>query len=218
MRLNPTILTDDRQSYIGQVSRCAKFANEIDIDLIDWEHSPGKTLTVSESLDVDVQIPLNFDLMMDYPAAAVEVLLKDQRVPKIIVNIRSKEELPPIFDRIKSAGRQIAVSFSMAEEYEQIRQYFDIVDAIHIFAIEPGAQGNPFRPEMLNYADKLRQDGFKGTVGLDGGVNKETLPLILKHPFDIVVSGSAIAKSLDPEATYYELLDIIKTQKAPRNN
>lgn len=214
MKLNPTILTDDKESYLKQVHACAGFANEIDIDLIDWEHSPGKTLSAQESLDVDVQISLNFDLMMDYPSDFVELLIRDERVPKIIINIRSKEKLAPIFDKIKSSGRQVAVSFSMASEYEQVKQYFPQVDQVCIFTIEPGAQGNSFRPEMLDFADKLRQDGFEGLIGLDGGVNQETLPLILDHPFDIVVSGSAIAKSENPEKEYLEMIDIINQHKA----
>lgn len=218
MKLNPTILTNDKQSYIEQVTRAAKFADEIDIDVIDWEHSPGKTLTAGQSLEVDVQIPLNFDLMLDYPSESVNVLIKDHRVPKIIINIRSKENLVPIFEEIKTSGKQVAVSFSMAEEYEQIKQYFSLVDEICIFAIKPGAQGNPFRPEILNFADRLRQDGFDGIIGLDGGVNQENLPLILEHPFDIVVSGSAIAKSQNPEATYFELLGIIKQHTANKND
>lgn len=214
MKLNPTILTNDKQSYIEQVTRAAKFADEIDIDVIDWEHSPGKTLTAAQSLEVDVQIPLNFDLMLDYPLDSVEVLLRDARVPKIIINIRSKENLVPIFEKIKTSGKQTAVSFSMVEEYEQIKQYFSLVDGICIFAIEPGAQGNTFRPEMLNSADRLRQDGFEGLIGLDGGVNQKTLPLILEHPFDIVVSGSAISKSENPEKEYLEMIDIINQYKA----
>jgi len=209
MQLNPTILTDDKQSYIEQVTRDAKFAMELDIDVIDWEYSPGKTLTALESLAVEVQIPLNFDLMLDYPAGSVEVLLQDRRVTKVIVNIRSKEDLVPLFTTIKATGRQAAVSFSMDEEYEKVREMFEMVDAIHVFAIEPGAQGNEFRPEMLEYADRLKADGFKGIIGLDGGVNSKTIPLILQHSFDVAVVGSAIAKSTDPEKTYKELAKMI---------
>ncbi len=218
MKLNPTILTDDKNSYLKQVEVCAKFADEIDIDIIDWEHSPGKTLSAKESLEVETHLPMNFDLMMDYPSSSVELLIQDSRVPKIIINIRSKEDLSPILEKIKNSGKKSAVSFSMTTEYEEVKKYFRLVDQICIFAIEPGAQGNPFRPEMLDFADKLRLDGFNGLIGLDGGVNEETLPLILKHPLDIVVAGSAISRSEDPEKAYLRLINIIKQHESNSND
>ena len=91
-----------------------------------------------------------------------------------------------------------------------MKKDFQKVDSIHIFAIQPGAQGNKFRPEMLEYSKKLREDGFEGEIGLDGGVNKQTLPKILNYPFDIVVVGSAIAKSENPRSTYLELIEMEK--------
>ena len=57
---------------------------------------------------------------------------------------------------------------------------------------------------------KLRADGFEGEIGLDGGVNKQTLSQIINFPFDIVVVGSAIAKSENPKSTYLELIEMEK--------
>ena len=63
---------------------------------------------------------------------------------------------------------------------------------------------------MLEFSKKLRADGFEGEIGLDGGVNKQTLSQIINFPFDIVVVGSAIAKSENPKSTYLELIEMEK--------
>lgn len=47
--------------------------------------------------------------------------------------------------------------------------------------VHPGAQGTPFIPEMLTKINELRENGFMGDIILDGGINNETLPLILKN-------------------------------------
>lgn len=213
MYLNPTILTDNKQSYIEQVRNCAGFAQEVDIDVIDWKYSQGKTLTALEMLQVETHILLNFDLMMDFPLSAVEVLLQDRRVGKIIINIRSKENLLPIFEKIKNSGREVAVSFSTDEEYEKIKQYFSVVDGVCIFAIEPGAQGNKFRPEMLEYSNKLKKDNFQGWIGLDGGVNIDTIPIIIQYPFDRIVSGSAISRAKNPQEAYQSMTNLLENYK-----
>lgn len=210
MKINPTILTKDKSDYVMQVIRDAEFANELDIDVIDWSLTPGKTITAAESLDVPVDVIYNFDLMMDYPSKAVKVLVEDVRVRKIIINLHSLDNIDDLLELITQKGIITAVSFHNADQYDLLKRYFQKVDSIHIFAIQPGAQGNNFRPGMLEYSKKLREDGFEGEIGLDGGVNKQTLPKILNYPFDIVVVGSAIAKSENPRSTYLELIEMEK--------
>jgi len=208
MKINPTILTNDKDDYAMQVLRDAGFAKELDIDVIDWSLTPGTTISAEESLSVPVNVIYNFDLMMDYPSKAVKVLVEDVRVRKIIINMHSLDNIDDLLEIISQKGIETAVSFHEPVQYDLIKKYFNKVDSIHIFAIQPGAQGNNFRPEMLEYSKKLRSDGFEGEIGLDGGVNKQTLPQILNFPFDVVVVGSAIAKSENPKSTYLELIDL----------
>lgn len=211
MQINPTILTNDATSYIEQLARDAKFAKEIDIDVIDWQKTPGKTLTAEQSLDNSVEVVLNFDLMMDHPGQAVDLIILDPRVKRVIINILSQDDLTPLFSKIKENNKLCGISFCEHNEYDLIKDYFSKVDSVHLFTIQPGAQGNPFRSEMLEYANRLKEDGFTGDIGIDGGVNMETLPLICKYPVDIAVVGSAIVRSQNPELTYRELLDMAQT-------
>lgn len=210
MQINPTILTDNPDSYLEQLTRDAKFAQEIDIDIIDWQKTTGKTLSAQQSLDNSVDVVLNFDLMMDYPSEAVDLVVFDTRVKRVIINILSKEDMIPLFSKIKRSNKLCGISFSESEEYESIKDYFTEVDSVHFFTIQPGAQGNSFRPEMLEFTHRIREDGFTGDIGIDGGVNLATLPLICTYPVDIAVVGSAIAKSQNPGSTYQQLQDMIK--------
>ena len=211
MQINPTILTNDAQSYIEQLTRDAKFAQEIDIDVIDWQKTTGKTLSAQQSLSNSVDVVLNFDLMMDYPSAAIDLIVLDKRVKRIIINILSHEDIGQLFSKIKSANKLCGISFCEAEEYDLIKDYFAEVDSVHFFTIQPGAQGNPFRPDMLEFSHSLKEDGFNGEIGVDGGVNLDTLPLICKYPVNIAVVGSAIAKSQNPDLIYQELQDLART-------
>lgn len=210
MKINPTILTDDKDDYAMQIVRDAGFSKELDIDVIDWSLSQGKTITAEQSLNVPVDVIFNFDLMMDHPSRAVKVLVNDVRVRKIIINVHSLDNVDELIEMIGQRSIETAVSFHNPGQYEIVKKYFNKVDAIHIFSIQPGAQGNSFRPEMLEFSKKLRADGFEGEIGLDGGVNKQTLSQIINFPFDIVVVGSAIAKSENPKSTYLELIEMEK--------
>lgn len=206
MQINPTILTDDQNDYLRQLSRDSSFAKEIDIDVIDWDRTERKTLSAGEALDNSVVCALNFDLMMDFPLAALKPILADKRVRRVIINIASKEELLPLLLKIKNAGKLRGISFSDPRDYGKLKKYFRVVDSIHIFTIQPGAQGNAFRPEMLEYAKTIKEDGFTGVIGIDGGVNIDTLSTICEYPIDIAVVGSAISKAAAPDKVYAELV------------
>ena len=111
MNINPTILTYDKNDYAMQAIRDAEFAKELDIDVIEWSLTPGKTISAEESLDVPVDVIYNFDLMMDYPSKAVKVLIEDVRVHKIIINLHSLDNIDDLLEIIRQKGIKTAVSF-----------------------------------------------------------------------------------------------------------
>jgi len=77
--------------------------------------------------------------------------------------------------------------------------------------IEPGFQGNKFIPEMLLKINELREHGFTGQIILDGGINDQSLPIILKNKYlpDAVCPGSYLHE--DTEQRLRNLLRLIET-------
>ena len=70
--------------------------------------------------------------------------------------------------------------------------------------MEPGFGGQKFIPEVLPKIRKLRKYAEDARLNLDievdGGINEETLPLVLKAGANVVVAGSYVFKRKPAEA------------------
>lgn len=75
--------------------------------------------------------------------------------------------------------------------------------------LTPGFGGQKFINNVLQKIVRLRQmielSGSKALIEVDGGVQKETAPLLIKAGTDVLVSGSYIFKSVNPIQTIREL-------------
>lgn len=85
------------------------------------------------------------------------------------------------------------------DKIDTIKQVYDIqkIENIQIMSVNPGPQGSPFIPNMLNKIEQLRTLGYKSNIFLDGGINEESLKLILKlqNRPDFICPGSFFSRA-----------------------
>lgn len=81
-------------------------------------------------------------------------------------------------------------------------------ETIQIMTVQPGAQGNPFLPNMLKKITHLRELGYNGRIVLDGGISDITLPTVLNEKLwpDAICPGSYFSKQPDEMRTRMEAL------------
>jgi len=210
MKIHPAILVKGYDEYLRQMKLAEKYTDEVDVDIIDWKHTAGKTLTVEEALNIKTTLTLNFDLMMDYPSTVITTICNDPRVNRVIVNTRSLDSLEDQIDKIISLGTHAAISLNPKDKYDEYQSLFKKLNLIQIFTIEPGAQGNPFVPERLDVINELKKADFEGLIETDGCFNKNNAEVFLKYPIDIVSVGSALSRVDDPKKAFDGLSKIIE--------
>jgi len=95
----------------------------------------------------------------------------------------------------------IGLDISPSTEIDDIAFHYDLsqIKHIQIMTVEPGYQGSPFLPEMLNKITQLRDHHYSGEILIDGGVNSKTIPTIQSHKNqpDIICIGSFLTKAGD---------------------
>lgn len=210
MRIHPAILVNNLSNLLIQLASLTPAVNEVDIDIIDWQRTPNKTLSFSEALSARTKMRLNFDLMMSDPTPAVKMLTKDPRVNNIIINAECHNDIGGLTDLIHFYKKNAGLSINPNTPLFQISQYFKTLDLIEIYTIEPGAQGMPFLPQRLELCHEVKQLGFNGLIETDGGFKKSTWPVFKNYPIDIISVGSTISQAENPLATYQELVELVK--------
>ena len=80
-----------------------------------------------------------------------------------------------------------------------------------LMSVNPGFGGQAFIENTINKVKRLRrmiaEAGSKAVIEVDGGVQAETAPRLVAAGVDVLVSGSYIFKSSNPEG-------VIKSLKA----
>ena len=211
MQINPAPLVSSISELLIQASALVDVVTELDIDIVDWQRTNKKTLSVHDALNNKIPLKLNFDLMMDRPKEAVRELIYDNRVKTIILNPECKDNVEELIDLIHYFKKRAGMSINPNNDLDVVEPYLKVLDMIEIYTVEPGSQGNPFLPERLDLAPNLRMFGFEGQIAIDGGINLDTVGVIKEYPVDILSVGSYFSKSKDPVKAYLLLKKVAES-------
>ena len=97
---------------------------------------------------------------------------------------------------------QIGIAINPSEAVEYFGKYLYQVDKVLIMGVYPGKGGQVFIKDVLSKIDDLQ--GFNFEIGVDGGINEETVKLVKN--VDYIVSGSFVCCSND----FNKQIDILK--------
>jgi ribulose-phosphate 3-epimerase len=83
------------------------------------------------------------------------------------------------------------------------------VDMVLLMSVNPGFGGQKFIENTIQKVQRLRrmieEKGCQTLIEVDGGVQGETAPRLVKAGVDVLVSGSYVFKSTTPEQTIKDL-------------
>ena len=208
-RINPAILVETFGEYEREVDALLHVTNEFDLDLINWKRADKKTLPAVEAIELNRFVRMNCDIMMDDPRDTVDLLIKSKFPKRIIVNLESDFPVLPLIKQIKEANIEAGVSINPEGKAADLIEYLPYCDFIQIMTIEPGRQGNTFLESRLSLSLEIRDLGYDELIGIDGGVNFETIPFVKKYPIDVISVGSSFSQSANPAEVYKAMEDLL---------
>ena len=99
---------------------------------------------------------------------------------------------------IKALGVKCGLSIKPGTGEETLFPYLDQIDNLLVMTVEPGFGGQKFMPDELEKIRRLRRAGYRGDIAVDGGVNLENAPEIVKAGANVLVMGTAYFRAEDP--------------------
>jgi len=107
---------------------------------------------------------------------------------------------------VRASGvAQVGMALNPATDVRRIEPLLDELDMVLVMSVNPGFGGQSFMPEVLSKVSWLREQGYRGQIEMDGGLNLETLPLCVAAGADTLVAGSAIFGAPDLTLRIQEL-------------
>jgi ribulose-phosphate 3-epimerase len=212
IELAPSILSADFAHLADQVRSAAEGGGTVvHVDVMDGHFVPNLTLgpPLVKSLRKATDLPLDCHLMIDNP---------DQFIPEfaavganwISVHQEICVHLNRTLHLIKSQGCLAGVVINPATPVDTLSEVLDVADYILVMSVNPGFGGQKFIPATVNkirrLADLRAQRGLGYRIEVDGGIDLNTIPDVVRAGAEILVAGNAVFGKGDPKVNAEKLL------------
>lgn len=198
--LAPSVIAADFTRLAEEIAACESAgADWFHVDVMDGHFAP--TITVGplfvEACKRASKLPLDAHLMISQPEKYIEEFAK-AGADKITVHVETCPDLTRVVKKIKSLGCKAGITLNPATPASALDAALPLADLVLVMSVNPGYSGQVFMPEMIGKVEEIRNklNALRSAAHLevDGGINAETLPLMMKAGANVFVAGNAVFK------------------------
>ena len=205
VRIAPSILSADFAALGAAVAAVERGgADLIHIDVMDGHFVPNLTMgpPVVLSLSKVAKVPLDVHLMIEEPDRYIEAFVR-AGASMISVHVEVLPHLHRTIQFIKELGAKAGVAINPSTPTVALEEIAGDVDHVLVMSVNPGFSGQTFIPRSESKIEAIRAlldgQGSTAPIEVDGGVDESNAARIVGAGASVLVAGSAIFGSADPE-------------------
>jgi len=201
IKLAPSILSADFSRLGEQVAEATEAgADYIHIDVMDGHFVPQITIgaPVVAAIRRWTNLPLDVHLMIEAPERQINQFA-DAGADIITVHIEACPNIHQIVQMIKEAEVKAGVSLNPGTPIDVLKEVLSSLDLVLIMTVNPGFGGQAFIEDTLDKVVRLRVEldrrSLAAELEVDGGINAEIAPRVVRAGARVLVAGSAVFHS-----------------------
>ena len=201
IKLAPSILSADFARLGEQIDEVARAgADYIHVDVMDGHFVPNITIgaPVVASIRRVTTLPLDVHLMIEHPERYISQFAQ-AGADIVTVHVEASPHLHATIRLIRELGARAGVSLNPPTPLGVVEEFLSHVDLVLVMSVNPGFGGQSFIPEILPRIADIRRllddRGLRAELEVDGGINVDNAPDIVKAGADILVAGNSIFKA-----------------------
>lgn len=199
--VEPSILSADF-TRLGEAVRDAEDAGVswIQIDVMDGRFVPNinfgpgvvKAIRNISSLKLDVH------LMIVEPEKYIDIFA-ESGADRIIVHQEVCFHLHRVLESVRELGIESGVTLNPATPPCTLEDVLELADFVQVMGVNPGFGGQKFIRSQLDKVRTLKEmlesRGLDVPIGVDGGIDTDTAPEVVRAGATVLVAGSSVYNS-----------------------
>jgi ribulose-phosphate 3-epimerase len=203
IKLAPSILSADFTRLGVQIAEVARAgADYIHVDVMDGHFVPNITIgaPVVAAIRPLTSLPLDVHLMIEHPERYIPEFVH-AGADIITVHVEASPHLQSTIELIKKLGVKAGVSVNPPTPLSAVDEFIHHVDLVLVMSVNPGFGGQSFIPETLPRIENMRKildaRGLSAELEVDGGINADNAPDIVKAGANVLVAGNSVFRAED---------------------
>ncbi|HEY5885292.1 MAG TPA: ribulose-phosphate 3-epimerase [Pyrinomonadaceae bacterium] len=201
----PSILSADFSRLSEEIQAVERGgATILHVDVMDGHFVPNLTvgLPVVKSLAQATRLPIDAHLMISEPGRYAEQFV-EAGAKMVSVHVEADAHLHRTLTSIRDAGAAAGIVINPATPVEGLSEALPYADYVLVMSVNPGFGGQRFIETSLDKVRRLRQliqeRGLTTRIEIDGGVDLNNIAAVVSAGAEIIVAGSAVFSTNDPE-------------------
>ena len=198
----------DLRSDVDMINRSE--ADWLHMDIMDGVFVPNISFgfPVLEAVAKVCTKPLDVHFMIVHPEQYIQQTAK---IGAMMMNVHYEacKHLHRTVQEIHSAGMKAGVTLNPSTPVSVLEDIINDVDMVLLMSVNPGFGGQTFIENTIAKVQRLKElilrSGSKALIEVDGGVQQETAPRLVKAGVDVLVSGSYVFNAPNPEQVISDL-------------
>jgi len=212
-QISASLLNADHARLGDEVRRAVDAGvDSIHLDVMDGHFVESLTIgpVVVEAVRPVASIPYHTHLMITQPLRHARAFA-DAGSDLIVAHVEADDDPAEVIAAIHGYGRGAGLALNPETPAQAVLPYLDSLDLLLVMTVHPGRGGQAFMsevlPKMAELRDEIDRRGLSLPIGVDGGVNLDTIGPAHAAGGEVMVAGWAL---------YHESGDLTPTVHALR--
>lgn len=196
--LSASILNADFARLGEEVERAtAAGVDSIHLDVMDGHFVDNLTMgpVVAEAIRSHSALPFHSHLMIGRPLAYADRFAQAGS-DVIVFHVEAEDDPRAVIAEIERAGKRPGIALNPETPADAVLPWLERVDLLLVMTVHPGWGGQAFLddvvPKLRSLRDEIDRRALDVEVGVDGGVNLDTIGIAHASGGDVLVVGSAL--------------------------
>jgi ribulose-phosphate 3-epimerase len=195
LKCSASLWSADLSNLGAEIRRVEPFAERFHLDVADGHYVPSLLFfpDLVKALRKQTTRPFEVHLMTTDPMAWIEPFA-EAGANGVIFCFDSLREPGAAIEKARALGQFVGISLLVNEPVSCLEPYWNLIDQVTIVGTPMGTKGTSMDasiPAKIREARRaMAEQGARVEIQLDGGIRRNTVPLIHEAGADWIVPGS----------------------------